>query len=490
MTYLKFKIHSLISLLIFLGCINISFFYNNEFLPVYFSVIIMFVCLLTVHFLYKRRYINVLSYLIFIVFALPFIHIAGYIFFDYTSNPKMLWGLATNPYMLDESVIKLTAMMGGTGSLGVVLGLLIGGNQVVHKHKLTLKLSESNRARLTLVRSISLLLIGLFFSVISAPSESVFEAVYTNSDALVAGLGFDSAWMFGYVAITFVYCDAWLDRSRATASLKRICCVGVILFIFIELQLMRGDREAFPWIFSLLMCPYFCSRIFADKSHVSIKWWVVVTGGLLLLSLNFAVGLMRSNLVGSNPTEVINLLVTLVSTNQYGFSNLFSGTWSAVLLTPLSVAGDYIYERQSLKWGLDYWNLLLSVPPGFVAEWFNYVRPWSGDSGPAWDMTYGIGGNHALVLPFRNFSMLGILLVPAVFSFIISRVEVTAQKGLTVYRLSLVLILIMAAPHWLWYGEKYIVNAVIIYSIFSLFYWFISSIKFSPNRPSNLIKVS
>lgn len=184
------------------------------------------------------------------------------------------------------------------------------------------------------------------------------------------------------------------------------------------------------------------------------------------------------------------MLVTLVSTNQYGFSNLFSGTWSAVLLTPLSVAGDYIYERQSLKWGLDYWNLLLSVPPGFVAEWFGYVRPWSGDAGPAWDMTYGIGGNHALVLPFRNFSMLGILLVPAVFSFIISRIEVTAQKSLTVYRLSQVLILIMAAPHWLWYGEKYIVNAVIIYSIFSLFYWFISSIEFSPNRPSNLIKVS
>ena len=82
---------------------NIVFFYSNEFLPIYFSSILLLTCFLTVHFLSKISYINVLSYVLFVVFALPFVHIPGYIFFDFTSEPLLPWGLATNRYMLDES---------------------------------------------------------------------------------------------------------------------------------------------------------------------------------------------------------------------------------------------------------------------------------------------------------------------------------------------------------------------------------------------------
>ena len=171
------------------------------------------------------------------------------------------------------------------------------------------------------------------------------------------------------------------------------------------------------------------------------------------------------------------MLIALSSSDQYNFFNLFTGTWSAVLLTPLSVAGDYIHDRQSLKYGLDYWNLILSTPPGFVSNWFGYVRPWSGDAGPAWDMRYGMGGTHALVLPFRNFSMPGVFIIPAIMSYLICRVEVLTQKRFSVYYLSLVLTLIMVAPHWLWYGEKYITNALIIFLLFMLIYRVMFSIK-------------
>lgn len=459
------------------GCINIFFFYIDEFLPVYFSSILMLMCFLIVHFLFKSSFINILSYVLFISFALPFIHIPGYIFYDFNSNPSSLWGLATNPYMLDESVIKLTAMMGSTGLLGIVLGFVIAGRKVIHQQNLILKSSDSNFARLTLLDTITLLLIGLFFSVLSAPSDSILTAAYTHSKTLLQGKGFDSAWMFGYIAITFAYCDAWLDHSRKTASLKRKLCIGFILYIFIVLQLMRGDRESIPWVFALFICPYFCSRIFVDQAHVVIKWRMFVIGSLLLLSLNFVVGLLRSNIYGLGPAEAINSLMVLLSSDRYNFSNLFSGTWSAVLLTPLSVAGDYIHERQSLKWGLDYWNLLLSTPPGFVANWFDYVRPWSGDVGPAWDMRYGIGGTHALVLPFRNFSMPGVFLISAIVSYLVCRFEVLTQERFSLYRLTLVLILIMVIPHWLWYGEKYILNALIIFLIFKIIYRLMFSVR-------------
>lgn len=482
MNKIQYKLQFLIIFFIFLGCMNITFFYADEFLPIYFSSILLLICLLTVHFLYRALLINLLSYVIFVVFTLPFIHIPGYIFYDFTSKPPFLWGLATNPYMLDESVIKLTAMMGSTGSLGIVAGFLIAGKRGIHKQNLILKSSDFNFARLSLVHTTSLLLIGLIFSVISAPSESVFTSGYTHSETLVQGKGFDSAWMFGYIAITFAYCDAWLDHSRATASLKRKFCIGVILFIIIVLQLMRGDRESLPWIVALLLCPYFCSRIFVDQAHVKIKWRMILIGGLLLLSLNFAVGLMRSSVFGLSPAQTLNFLIKILSSENYSFLNLFSGTWSAVLLTPLSVAGDYINDLMRFKWGLDYWNLILSTPPGFVANWFGYVRPWSGDAGPAWDMRYGIGGTHAIVLPFRNFSMPGVFLIPAIASYLVCRVEVATQKRFSVFRLSLVLTLIMAAPHWLWYGEKNIINALIIYLLFIVVYRMLHSARTLSNK--------
>ena len=72
--------------------------------------------------------------------------------------------------------------------------------------------------------------------------------------------------------------------------------------------------------------------------------------------------------------------------------------WDMVcsLLTPISIAGDYIYNNYiydyRLKWGEDYLNLLLSLPPGFLANWLDYVRPLNPMSGPAWEMRYGGGG--------------------------------------------------------------------------------------------------
>ena len=85
-------------------------------------------------------------------------------------------------------------------------------------------------------------------------------------------------------------------------------------------------------------------------------------------------------------------------------------------------------------------------------------------------MRYGQGGTHAAVLPFTNFGMVGVFIIPALWSYIILRLENSAIIQFSVINLSLLVTLVMASPHFLWYAEKTGINAIIIFFILSFFY--------------------
>jgi hypothetical protein len=161
-----------------------------------------------------------------------------------------------------------------------------------------------------------------------------------------------------------------------------------------------------------------------------------------------------------------------------GLANLFRGTWTGVALTPLSVAGDNVYGLLPIKLGSDYWDLLLSIIPGILADAIGYVRPIDGNRGPSWEMKYGIGGTHFSVLPFMNFRIAGVFFIAGLISYLLTLLENIAVKKRTVTDLSLLCTLVTIAPHWFWYGEKNGINALVIFIFISLFYKII--------KPSNL----
>ena len=469
--------------------LNIIYFFLDKYLPIIVSSSFFFIALCGTHYLYLIKKINVLSYIIFIVFSLPFIHIPYYIFFEFGTYKYWLYGLASNPYMLDQTVIELTAMLGVTGSCALIIGFLLSGGKNEFKNKLLLKSPPDGFKTLNIYFSFLFLMLGLFFTLISYPSDSLFDKAYGSPNTVKEGINFASSWMVGLIIITFVYCDAWLDRSKNYGFYKRILCLIFILYIVIFLQLMRGDREGLPWIIAILSCPLFCSRIFTDIKNYKINKLTVLSIILLILFINLLVGIMRIALLDLHLAEIFDLLVYYFTADAcphracYGFLDLFNGTWSAVLLTPISLAGDhvydsYIYQYSGLNWGSDYLDLFLSLPPGFVADFFGYVRPIDGSNGPAWEMRYGAGGVHAIVLPFRNFSIVGILVIFTFIGFLISKIEVSTMKNFTVSGLALILTLITTSPHWLWYGDKSIMNALIIWFGFSLLYRTLSNSKY------------
>jgi hypothetical protein len=235
-------------------------------------------------------------------------------------------------------------------------------------------------------------------------------------------------------------------------------------------QLLRGDRESVPWVFGLALGYYYWAAGITQRRGFTMPWLKIsgVAFGLFVISM--VLGPIRSGLTGASLADVGALIGDLYESESIGLANALHGTWSAVLLTPLSVAGDHIYGLLAVKWGQDYLNLFLSIIPGFLADAIGYIRPIDRSQGPAWEMRYGHGGTHATVVPFMNFRMLGVFLGPAIWTFIMSNYEKKALRQVSVIRLSFLVTIAMASPHWLWYGEKNGFNALVLWLILAFFY--------------------
>ena len=462
--FLFFIIVSLLAILLFLFDI---------FFPIWISVLIMtFVSFFLINQVIKNKS-GILILIIWIVYALPFIHIPSYIWFNFNDDfPEFgfLWGLQINPYMIDERVIKLTAMIFSVGALGIASGVLIGYKKSMKNASLDQYFKIKKIKTLDLIIWFVWVSIGLLLTALSAPKDTVFVSAYTTSASALDGLNFSSAWMMSYVILTFTFCDSILEKNIFLKNIKFKIILVVIFLVVFYYQLLRGDRESLPWVFGIIFIYFYWAIDYTNKTKkYKFSYFKIFIASVLIFFISIIVGFSRTSLNGSSFSDLAILIVDLFQ-SDIDVSNYFSGTWSAVLLTPLSVAGDHIYGLLPLKLGSDYLNLLLSIPPGFITDFVGYNRPIDAMSGPAWEMRYGMGGTHALVLPFMNFRMFGIFLIPFFWSFIIVKFESFAISKVNVASLSLLNVLVMAAPHWLWYGEKNLINAIMLWAILTFFY--------------------
>lgn len=455
-----------------IGIISVFLFHTDVFLPIWVSVAIFSGVSLFLWSGYKHKRVGVLMLLLWLVYALPFIHIVPYLWFDFANeHPLVLWGLAVNPYMLDERIIQLTAMIGAVGGIGFALGVSLNNKAIVRDTGI------STIGKRRLIRTLSTpiwmvwVICGVALSWLAAPQDTLFTANYTASDSILEDANFSSSWMISYVLLAFALCDAILDQKPGRRAFKKQIVFWAIVYVVVFLQLLRGDRAAVPFVFGALLVYYYWAAPITQKRQMQLPWKKIVAGGFVLVVVSMVIGVTRHSLTEvKDISQLVGLLANLHESGVISISNLLHGTWSAVLLTPLSVAGDYVHNLLPLNLGEDYWNLFLSTPPGFIADAVGYTRPISALAGPAWEMRYGLGGTHAVVLPFMNFRMLGVAVIPALWAYIFTRYEKGALKRLSISNLALLCTIAMAAPQWLWYGEKYGFNALVIWLLLSILY--------------------
>lgn len=452
------------------GVAAVGLFHADIYFPIVLSVaILVFVSLYLLQ-QYRQHRLGILMLLIWLVYALPFIHIPPYIWFDFSQDPLLLWGLAVNPYMLDERVIKLTAMIGAVGGMGIAFGASLNNRRV--QQDLGIHPDGSKRLFRTMAMPIWLVwvVIGVALTALSAPQGTIFTAEYTQSKSALDGANFSSAWMMSYVILSFAFCDALLERQAGVKFIKINIILAAIILVVVFFQLLRGDRESVPWVFGLALAFYYWAVGITQRRGFTIPWLRITGVAVGLVAISMIVGAIRSGLAGASLADAGALIGDLYESESIGLANALHGTWSAALLSPLSVAGDHIYGLLAVKWGQDYLNLFLSVIPGFLADAIGYIRPIDASQGPAWEMRYGLGGTHATVVPFMNFRMLGVFIGPAIWASIMVNYEKMALRQVSVIKLSLLVTIAMASPHWLWYGEKNGFNALVLWLILAFFY--------------------
>lgn len=160
----------------------------------------------------------------FVCYALPFIHLVPYLWFDFDRElPEVMWGLLVNPYMIDKRVVELMAFIGALGAMGFIIGVSLANKKLRYFRSLDLvsKTVETGRS-LALPWFFAWVAVGVFLSWLYAPRELIFQARYTESFSISQDWNFGSIWMISYIVLIWLWADALLDTDRAASGIKKV----------------------------------------------------------------------------------------------------------------------------------------------------------------------------------------------------------------------------------------------------------------------------
>ena len=449
-----------------LGLLTAFFFHIDLFYPIIFSLILTIISFFYCFNKFKQKRIGVLSLYILGICFLPFIHLIPYSLSDDITNNSFILGAGQGAIILNNiKIIELTSMICATSALGITFCISIFSM----KEKLILYSTLNTQG--DFIKTLPLFFWffwffgGLILFIGTTPGGgSIFNSQYHMKSAGFLDLT-PSAYLISYMILIFVIIDTFLDRtSLSRGKIKKFFC----LFIFFSIltNLSTGTRETLPLLFGITLFYYYWANIYLKSESIKrlpIKRLLLFV--FILAIFGSIIGFIRSEAIDSNFIDLPELLKDKLSLNFF-----LLGTWSSSLATTLSVAHDYVDGIQEFKFGKDYYNLFVSIPPGFVADLFNYTRPISQYSGPAYEMRYGQGGTHITVLPFRNFGIIGVFIISAIWFSIILHLEKICNRRFSVITLSILVTIITTAPMFLWYGEKTAITGAIIFIFLSFAY--------------------
>ena len=478
-------INKSLSIFSFIGIIGLILFHSDIFFTINISIIVFLYSFYITWKEYFSSRIGLLSVAFILIYSLPFIHIIPYLWYDFeNSNPSSMWGLLANPYMKDKSIISLTSMIGCIGICGIMIGILFRKRRLLVDKRYSQL--PSNRFIKTL--PINIYLVWIFISFIlaglTAPSSNVFSGGFGSEVSFLAETNIYSAWLVPNLMNAIIFSDGFFESNKDMRKLKLTLSISLISFSTLYYNLLRGDRESISLLigigFLILITKGY--GVWNKEDQIQIQWKKIILITLFIQVISIIIAATRNELFEVD--KFIDFYDIL--TNRFIYSDevsilgfFFHGTWSATLLTPLSLAGDYINGLLNFNFGEDYWNTLLSIPPGFIADIIGYTRPVNIESNIALNLRYGLGGYHLLVMPFLNFGLIGVFLIHIIIGRYYYFFEQSFYKRLSIVNASAVISIIFILPHWIWYTEKILINSAIIFCLLILFYRLSLALKYN-----------
>jgi hypothetical protein len=409
-----------------------------------------------------------------VLYALPFIHCFEYLFNPNIFSADRIWGALPNPYNTSIEIITRMAMNGCIGMLGLVAGYLVFF--FFTKRERTPDVYPVFYRPLTTLTFTVFAVVSVFLVMLHVPRETLFLVGYTKSYNVLSliKLDFSGAELVSHALAALLFVDA-LHEERPRRRKIKIKILGILFFfVVVWFGFLRGGRDWIGLIFGVM------SLYIMHMESVRLKNFIAKYKKNI--SFNRITKKTRRTFV-----KIIILAMLVVISAQilgavrhvplsYVFSGKYrpnirfmTGTWSAVLLTPLSVTGDFYNEAMAIRWGSTYRDYLLSIPPGPIAQLMGYERPITKDNSPAWEMRYGIGGTHAMVIPYMNFKSFGVFFILMLWGVLIGLAEYKARSSDSKWQL-LYLCIFTVAPYWFWYGDMYMLRALMVFCLVWIMY--------------------
>ena len=165
----------------------------------------------------SKKKIGILTFSYFLIYILPFMHLVPYLWTDVMDKRDQVWGLVANPFHFDVRVMQLVGMMAVAGISGMFVSFL--RHQKLSRRIFTL---TKMNGTMPLLIWCSWVIIGVFFSYISAPRETLLTAAYTTSSSASRDLNMSSVWLFSYIILLFALYDCLNEKSRILQRIKSI----------------------------------------------------------------------------------------------------------------------------------------------------------------------------------------------------------------------------------------------------------------------------
>ena len=452
------------NILIFAALILCCFFEVDQPFQLYVSLTLASIMIIWGLWKIRLSEYSLLTRISIIIYALPFINCFEYLWSRDLVYQKLIWGITANSYNQDIEIVKRVAMVGTIGLLGLLTGFISA--KIFRFKNIRAKHMSENRS-LALPAFFLIAFLSLLFSWLTASSETIMSPLYDESVSIVSKyrLNLNAAGIVSYVLALLLFIDSYAEKRRRIRKIKFTATLLVVFMVVVWFQFIRGDRDSIGLPIALAAV-YLIQKpvISASKARYKTRQLkkIFVIACLLLAIFVFAqvIGFVRGITVTSYK-DILSHVTTI---------NYFTGTWSAVLLTPLSVVGDFYHKAMNLHRGSTYWDYLLSLPPGIITNFIGLERPIESTHGPAFEMRYGLGGTHAVVVPFMNFKTYGVLLVLFLYGHIIGRIERKIQASEKTQIKLLYGSMIIFMPSWFWYGEMSVIRGLMAYFVVVLMY--------------------
>jgi hypothetical protein len=418
--------------------------------------------------------LGLLSRLMVLIYAMPFSVLLGYLVeHDY------IWILTPNgmDIIQDRLLVQQMTEVGLIGIIGLIAGYQLAALVCARPLR---GVPTQPADDLALGWFIPLLAAAVVLSWLSTPKETILQAAYfvEQSETIADQVSFAAAYMVSYIMLLVLAIDVERTILAGRQLIKFGMLSAAVLFVVVDLQLLRGNRESsglLVGLFGLCVTGPFLRA--ADWKKAKRAAWRRTRWALLPMVLLAGVFISLGQVRGT-ATD----LSARLGWRETFLLGLSQNTWTAVLWTNLSTA--YMYRTGMLHWryGQTYVDYVLSLPPGFVTNAFGIERPATSHNLAAEDPA-GVtaGGLDVVVTPFKNFGAPGTLLIMMGIGFFIAWVEWHHARGSLGGRVLYASVL-CGSFQWFWYGDlafiRALLSAALVYLIYRILLWI------SPTHPA------